>query len=178
MKLKTAHIQQTYMTINPFAPNQHFVSYSNRTVHWSLPPQWIRDMQSLFQDYAAQAGARAPQAPRPPMKPTTSGKWKPWRKGSNASPQQFTQPSPGSLSPTQSLSEGPYGVNAQGGGSGFDFNQAMGLTQSALDAYNNVQGGGVSGGVNGLGNGLQMANNLANNGLMIGQLAATSCLVM
>ncbi len=72
-------------------------------------------------------------------------------------------------------------------GSGFDWNQAMGMTQSALDAYNNSQGAGPGQGGNAFGNvvgGVQMVNNIASNGLMVGQLggqiggAAAACCVM
>lgn len=145
--------------------------YHDRTIHWSLPPLWIQDMQSLFQQYVAQAGVHLPQPPRPPVRSTLSDKWNStWRRGSNASPQQVTQLS----------------SYAQGGKPGIDFNKAMGLAQSALDVVNNAQNAQtntVSGGT-GFGSGLQMANDLASNGLMVGQLvgqvggAAASCSIM
>ena len=58
----------------------------------------------------------------------------------------------------------------------------MGVTQSALDAYNNAQGQGQTSSM--ANNGLQLVNNLANNGMMVGQIvgqfggAAAACCVM
>lgn len=58
----------------------------------------------------------------------------------------------------------------------------MGVTQSALDAYNNAQGQGQTS--NAASNGLQLMNSLANNGLMVGQVvgqfggAVAACSVM
>ena len=46
------HNIQTFATINPFAPNQHFAIFNIGTAHWSLPSSWVSDMQSLFPKYA------------------------------------------------------------------------------------------------------------------------------
>ncbi|WPH03188.1 Hypothetical protein R9X50_00606400 [Acrodontium crateriforme] len=146
----------TFITINPFAPNQHFVAFNDRTAHWSLPPPFMQDIQSLFQQYAAQAGAHIPPS-RPSFKPTSSGSWRPPWKTSSSSVQFPPVTNSPVASPTSS------------GGSKFDFNQAMGLTQSALDAYNNAQGQQIQG--QGDSSGFQFVNDLTNTGLMIGQFA-------
>ena len=48
------------------------------------------------------------------------------------------------------------------GGSSLDFNQAMQVAQSSLDAINNTEGT--------INNGAQLMNGLASNGLMVGQM--------
>ena len=55
-----------WVTINPFAPDQHFIVFEDNTTHYSLPPQWAGDIAQLFQQYARQTVQDTTQ-PTPPQ---------------------------------------------------------------------------------------------------------------
>lgn len=172
--------------------------FSNRTLHWSLPPLWLGDIQDLIRQIANNAGAHLPPAstlghtqaasvPALPVRPallpssgsSSSGRWRPsWGKGSGSvSPLASSPPPMFSAMPPPIPRPAQSPVTSPVRGSSFDWNQAMGLTQSALDAYNNVQGqggsafGGVGYNSNSVNDRLELVNNLASNGMMVGQLA-------
>lgn len=61
-----AHLPRAkWVSLNPFAPDQHFIVFEDSTTHYSLPPQWASDIAQLFQQYARQTVQYANQATHP-----------------------------------------------------------------------------------------------------------------
>nr|POE74520.1 hypothetical protein CFP56_37052 [Quercus suber] len=154
--------------------NVHVAFFKDKTVNWSLPPLWIEDIQALFKQYATKAGAYSPQAQ---LSALVLQKRLQLQASSSSNPSGRWQPSQEHHSTTETR---------------FDWNQAMGTTQSLLDAWNTAQGqaqygNAVNSGINtfnAANGGLQLVNSVASSGLMTGQLvgqfagAAASCCMM
>lgn len=182
-----------WVTINPFAPDQHFAVFQDGSTHYSFPQEWAGDIALLFQTYAqqtvqAQIPTVASQRPKP--------LWRRFSKSSAAHPetppaQQQQQQHPSTASEALHLANSAFDTynnvtnaggqssgygGGSGGGSGLDINQAMATMQSSVDTLNNVAS--ISG------QGVNFANQIASNGLMVGQVAgqfvgaATACAVM
>ncbi|MCJ1230004.1 hypothetical protein MMC12_006675 [Toensbergia leucococca] len=143
----------TFVTINPFASNQHFAVFADGTAHWSLPPAWVSDMQALFQKYANETNTQTTSVGQ-------TAQYFPSQQRPSLSNRMFHRPS-SNTSFTQPQATSPQMVSSPGGSS-LDFNQAMQVAQSSLDAINNTEGT--------INNGAQLMNGLASNGLMVGQM--------
>ncbi|EMC97462.1 hypothetical protein BAUCODRAFT_453112 [Baudoinia panamericana UAMH 10762] len=187
-----------WVTLNPFAADQHFAVFADGSVHYSLPPGLAVDVAQLFQQYAARLAQQTQQ--RPPAGRLQQGSiaapggysntafGSGGRPPDTSPPPQFNGPSPmdffnqypnNAQSPVGGNSGNNFGVPGPSGGAGGnspDVNQAMATMQSSMDALNSV--------ANVTGQGMGAVNQLASNGLMVGQLtgqlatAATGCSVM
>ncbi|KAK5119269.1 hypothetical protein LTR85_007883 [Meristemomyces frigidus] len=193
LNLVTEIPKATTVTINPFAPDQHFAVFQDGSTHYCFPQEWAGDIASLFQTYAQQTvQARRPTVTAQRSRPV----WQRFSTNSATHPgtppvQQQQQHQPSTVNEAMHLANNAFDAynnvtnaggqsttygGGGGGGSGLDVNQAVATMQSSVDMLNNVAS--MSG------QGMNLANQIASNGLMVGQVAgqfvgaAASCTVM
>ncbi|KAK3067109.1 hypothetical protein LTR53_016219, partial [Teratosphaeriaceae sp. CCFEE 6253] len=153
LDLATEMSRAQWMTLNPFARDQHFAVFNDGSTHYSLPQEWAGDIASLFQQYASQTV----QARRPSRfgrlfassgSSTTASAGQPQHPQQPSTVNQAFQLANNALDTYNNVTNtgGQSSGSAYGGtASTFDVNQAMTLMQSSVDTINTVAGGGGQG---------------------------------
>ncbi|OCK81684.1 hypothetical protein K432DRAFT_294944 [Lepidopterella palustris CBS 459.81] len=108
-----------YLAISPYSPHQYFVAFRNRTVKYSLSPEWMPQMQQVFLEWQTEILRAAAQKPLPPH------------------PSQYPYPS----SPTPSYASTPQSQFAQLNNRTSIYQQAYGQTALSPQSPQSAGGG-------------------------------------